>query len=118
MTAKRTPAAGDSASTHEERAHDLTMHVFSISAAMVGVCLTAIGILRLIAAQTKFQTLGDDLLALDALLFGASCFLSFWSFKTRSARMRDRLRPVVDSLFMLALALMVVICGIIAWALV
>ena len=76
-TARRTPAAGDNASSHEERAHDLTMHVFSISAAMVGVCLTAIGILRL-----------------------------------------DRLRLVVDSLFMLALALTVVICGTIAWALV
>lgn len=53
----------------EQREHELTMHVFSVSAAMVGVCLTAIGILRLVAAQTWAQTLGDDLLAMDAIVF-------------------------------------------------
>ncbi len=91
------------------------MHVFSISAAMVGVCLTAIGILRLIATQTKVQTLGDDLLAMDAVLFVTCCFLSFWSFKTRVSTLRQRLRLLVDVLFMTALALMVGICAIIAY---
>ena len=37
----------------EAREHDLTMHVFTVSAGMLGVCLTAIGLLRLIATQSK-----------------------------------------------------------------
>ena len=104
--------------SQEQREHDLTMHVFSISAAMVGVCLTAIGILRLVAAQTKVQTLGDELLAVDAVIFVLCCFLSFWSFKTKQFRYRQRLRIVVDSLFIAALFLMVSVCAIIAYALI
>jgi hypothetical protein len=103
---------------HEQREHDLTLHVFSISAALVGVCLTAIGIHQLVAAQTKVQTLGDDFLAADAVLFVTCCFLSFWSFKTNQARRRQRLRLLVDVLFMVALVVMVGICAIIAYALV
>ncbi len=94
------------------------MHVFSISAAMVGVCLTAIGILRLVAAQTQVQTLGDEFLAANAFLFVFCCFLSFWSFKTSQPRLRRRLRLVVDVLFMVALFVMVCICAIIAYALI
>ena len=94
------------------------MQVFSISAAMVGVCLTAIGILRLVVAQTRVQTLGDDLLAIDAVLFVVCAFVSFWSFKTRHPGIRQKLRLLVDGLFMLALVLMVSICGVIAYAVV
>ena len=47
----------------EHREHDLTMHVFAISAAMVGVCLTAIGILHFVTSQTRVETIGDELLA-------------------------------------------------------
>lgn len=104
--------------SREQREHDITLSVFSISAGMVGVCLTAIGILRLVAAQTKVQTLGDEFLAADAVMFVVCCFLSFWSFKTRQARLRQRLRLVVDVLFMLALVGMVGICSIIAYAIV
>lgn len=104
--------------SQEQREHDLTMHVFSISAAMVGVCLTAIGILRLVAAQTKVQTLGDEFLAADAVLFVVCCFLSFWSFKTKQGRFRQRLRLLVDVLFMVALVVMVGICTVIAYAVV
>jgi Tfp pilus assembly protein PilN len=104
--------------SHEQREHELTLHLFSISAAMVGVCLTAIGILRLVTAQTKVQTLGDDFLAVDAVLFVVCCFLSFWSFKTKQARLRQRLRLLVDVLFMAALVVMTGICAIIAYAIV
>jgi len=100
----------------EAHEHDLTMHVFAVSAGMVGVCLTAIGLLRLISAQTKVQTLGDDLLAVDALIFVTCVFLAFWSFKTKVARTRRRLRLAVDILFLAGLAGMAAICAVIAYA--
>lgn len=75
-------------------------------------------ILRLVAAQIKVQTLGGELLAADAVLLVCCCFRSFWSFKTTQARLRQRLRLLVDVLFMLALVVMVGICAIIAYAIV
>lgn len=92
------------------------MHVFTVSAGMVGVCLTAIGLLRLVAAQTKVQSLGDDLLAVDAMLFVVCAFLAFWSFKTSVPAVRRRLRLLVDTLFLLGLAAMSLICAVIAYA--
>ncbi len=102
----------------ERHGHDLTMHVFSISAGMIGVCLTAIGILRLVTSQTRIETTGDELLAADALLFVLCCFLSFWSFKSGNTKLRRLLRLSVDGLFMLALTLMVLVCMVIAYAIV
>lgn len=106
----------DNSNNLEAREHDLTMHVFTVSAGMVGVCLTAIGLLRLVVAQTKVQTLGDELLAVDAMLFVVCVFLAFWSFKTTSSRTRRRLRTIVDALFLTGLAGMGAICAVIAYA--
>ena len=100
----------------EAREHDLAMHLFTVTACMVGVCLTAIGLLRLIAAQTKAQTPGDDLLAVDAMLFVVCSFLAFWSFKTKDLSIRRRLRLVVDTQFLAGLAGMGAICAVIAYA--
>lgn len=100
----------------ENREHELTMHVFTVSAGMVGVCLTAIGLLRLITSQTQVQTVGDDLLAIDALVFVSCACLAFWSFKTRHPRLRRRLRLTVDSLFLTGLVAMAAICSVIAYA--
>jgi hypothetical protein len=92
------------------------MHVFAISAAMVGVCLTAIGILRLVTSQTRVETIGDDLLAADAVVFMMCCFISFWSVKTKHVRQRHLLRLIIDGLFVLGLAIMVFVCAVIVYA--
>jgi hypothetical protein len=50
---------------------DLCIHIFTVSSAMVGVCLTVIGLIRVVVTLGTADTLADDLLAGDALL-GAS----------------------------------------------
>lgn len=100
----------------DRREHELTLQVFTVSAGMVGVCLAAIGILRVVVSQTQVQTLGDDLLAIDAVAFLASCFLAFWSFKAARTVMRRRLRNWADATFLLGLAGMAGTCSVIAWA--
>lgn len=94
------------------------MHVFAISAGLVGVCLTAIGLLRILTHHTQATTIADELLAADAVMFMVCCTLSFWSFKTQTPRRRRSLRRVIDWLFMIALAFMVVVCALIAYAVV
>ena len=103
-------------SMKEQREYDLTVHVFTISAGLVGVCLTAIGLLRILASHTQVTTMADELLAADALLFMVCCCLSFWSFKTEAPGLRRMLRRVIDTFFMVALAFMAIVCALIAYA--
>ena len=49
---------------------NISSHIFSTSATMVGVCLTAMGLFRLVNELRKVNGIADNLLALDAL---ASC---------------------------------------------
>jgi hypothetical protein len=57
--------------------HDLCVHIFTVSAGMVGVCLTVIGILQLVISSRQADTLADDFLAFDSVLFLLACILSY-----------------------------------------
>jgi hypothetical protein len=63
--------------THLEQ--DICIHIFTVSSAMVGVCLTVIGLIRVVITFGRADTLADDFLAGDALLFLISCLLSYWA---------------------------------------
>jgi len=96
---------------------DICIHIFTVSAAMVGVCLTVIGLLRVIITIRKFDTIADDILAMDAVVFLVSCLLSYWALRTRATRRMHRIESLADSMFILGLLLMVVVCGFITYAL-
>jgi uncharacterized membrane protein len=90
--------------------------IFTVSAAMVGVCLTVIGLLRVVITLRKTDSIADDLLALDAVLFLVSCLSAYWALRTRSTRRMHRLEHFADAVFILALLLMVGVCGFITYA--
>jgi drug/metabolite transporter (DMT)-like permease len=83
---------------------------------MVGVCLTVIGLLRVVIAVRKSDTFADDLLAGDAVLFLAACLLSYWSLRRRSVRRLPRVEKIADALFVAALLVMVSVCVYITYA--
>jgi hypothetical protein len=95
---------------------DLCIHIFTVSSAMVGVCLTVIGILRIIITVQKTDTFADDLVALDAILFLMSSILSYMALRSRSKRRMHGLERTADYIFMVALLFMAVICGFITYA--
>ena len=95
---------------------DISVHILSVSAAMVGVCLTVIGLLRVVITIQKADTVADDLLAVDSLLFLISCLLSYWALRTRTVRRMHKVERVADAVFMLALFLMVVVCAFVTYA--
>ena len=95
---------------------DISVHILSVSAAMVGVCLTVIGLLRVVIAIQKADTVADDLLAIDAILFLISCLLSYWALRTRTVRRMHNVERIADAVFMLALILMVVVCAFVTYA--
>ena len=83
---------------------------------MVGVCLTVIGLLRVVITIRKVDTLADDLLALDAVLFLISCLSSYWALRTRSVQRMYHVERLADLVFIVALVLMVVVCGFVTYA--
>jgi hypothetical protein len=105
-----------SAVPRERIEEDLSVHIFSVSAAMVGVCLTVIGIMRIVIAVKSINTLADDLLAVDALLFLGACLLAYLELRTRSTRRMRLAERGADALFISALVLMAIVCGIVAYA--
>jgi hypothetical protein len=94
---------------------DLTIHVFTVSATLVGVCLTVIGIMRHLGGA-RVSHYGQEVLALDAFLFLICCILSYICLKMRDKPKRKIfLAAVADNLFICALSLMAVICGLIVY---
>jgi small-conductance mechanosensitive channel len=95
---------------------DVCIHVFNVSAAMVGVCTTVIGLIRIVITLGKFDTIADDLLAADAIVFLLACFFSYWALRTRKKQRMHKAERVADMLFLAGLALMVVVCLVFAYA--
>lgn len=100
--------------THLE--HDICIHIFTVSSAMVGVCLTVIGLIRVVITLGRADTLADDLLAGDALLFLISCLLSYWALRSRGLRRMHRLEKIADGIFIIAMIGMVIICAVITYS--
>src|SRR5436190_24037308 len=100
--------------THLEQ--DISIHIFTVSSAMVGVCLTVIGLIRVVITLGKADTVADDLLAADALLFLASGLLSYAALRARSVRRMHRIERAADGIFIVAMVVMTVICGFITYS--
>jgi tellurite resistance protein TehA-like permease len=102
----------------EKQEENIAIHIFSVSAAMVGVCLTVIGILNIIAAFRKIETLSDEVTAVDAVVFLGSCIISYVAIKTKTRKRRLLLEKIADGIFLTGLALMVVVCLFIVYKLI
>jgi hypothetical protein len=75
---------------------DICIHIFTVSAGMVGVCLTVIGLLRVVITLRKVDTFADDLLAGDAILFLVACLASYWALRTRKTSRMYRVERFAD----------------------
>jgi hypothetical protein len=117
MNAIGRPPGETGHASHRTLEADLCIHIFTASAALVGVCLTVIGLIRVVVATTQVGTIADDLLAVDATLFMLSCLLAYWALRARSMRRMHRLERAADAIFLAGLVLMTAVCGVITWVL-
>lgn len=97
--------------------HDISTHIFTASAAMVGVCITVIGILRIVIAIRRTDLIEDDMFAVNAMLYLVTCLLSYWSLRTRSLRRLHRLERIADVMFLVSLTMTTINAGFVTWAL-
>lgn len=97
---------------------DVSIHVFSASAALVGVCLTVIGIIKISSTlNPTYATLVDEMLAVDAFVFAASCLLAYSSLRSADRARSKRLESIADRLFLVAMSTMCLACGLIGFEL-
>lgn len=95
---------------------DISVHICTISAGMVGVCLTTIGLIRVVITMQKIDTFADNLLSLDALIFLFATLTSYWSLRTRNTRRLHRLERMADVAFIAGVSLMAITCVFICYA--
>src|SRR5437868_14933585 len=106
---------GENGNDKTKLEQDICIHIFTVSSAMVGVCLTVIGLIRVVITFGSADTLADDFLAADALLFLISCLLSYWALRSRGLRRMHRLERIADVIFIIAMIGMVIICAVITY---
>jgi nitrate reductase gamma subunit len=94
---------------------ELSEHIFSVSAGMVGVCITVIGLFRLVSRSAHVDSIADNLLAVDALVFLASCFLSYLALRARKEQQVKRFEQIADYVFLAALTMVSVVGVLIAY---
>ena len=100
---------------NDDRLFTHLLTILSVSAAMVGVCLTAIGITGVFKELRGFETICDDLMAADSFLFLATAVLCFVGLRTPLRKRCHAVVLAVDVLFCFALVLMAVVCGVFVW---
>jgi len=88
-----------------------------IAAAMVGVCLTGIGLLHVSIAVHGRSTIADDLLSIDAVLFLLATLTSYFALRVQSHVRLHGLERIADAAFIVAMLLLTVPCFVITYAL-
>lgn len=95
---------------------DICVHIFTSSSTMVGVCLTVVGILRVVVTLRSEDVLGDDLLTINTMIYLAAALTSYWALRTRSVQRNHRLEYVADGLFLVGMVFTVINTAFITWA--
>ena len=94
--------------------NDLSIHILPTAATMVGVCLTAIGLVKLVERQQGPSSV-DEFLAIDSVLFCLSVVLSYGAIRWAGKRRAPRYERIADYLFTIGMVCMVVICVLFAF---
>lgn len=81
----------------------ISAHVLPTSATMVGVCMTVIGIVKVVEGGQR-ETHIDEALAINSLFFLLSAIFSYLSIRT--PKNTARLESLADIMFMIGLGLM------------
>jgi len=88
-----------------------------VAAGMVGVCLTGIGLLHLSMTMGGRQTVADDLLSGDALIFLVATLTSYFALRGQSEVRLYRLERIADASFIVAMLILTAACFIITYTL-
>lgn len=92
----------------------LANHILPASATMVGVCLTAVGLVKILEQRIGPSHV-DEFYSLDSVLFLISAMASYISLRTAKPTTMARSETIADWVFMGALVLLVLITVLFAY---
>ena len=98
----------------EDRIFD---HILTQSSVKIGLCLTLLGLIRVVEGVKSVTSFADELLALNAVGFLLSSILSYFAIKEADAERRQKKGKAGDRVFSASLGLLAVICLVIAFEL-
>jgi hypothetical protein len=107
------PTEDEDSTLRRAFAHERT--VFTVCASMVGVCLTGIGLIRVVERVGALRTVSRVVLALDAVVFLLGALLSFAALRALVAGRRNRFVLLADVTMLLGLVGIVVVCFILVF---
>lgn len=93
---------------------DLCVHVFSVSANMLAVCLAVIGIFRITKHLQGSALLGETVLLFAAFAFVAASLTSYVALRTRRRRRRYNVERIADGMFLCGMLLIATVCVLIS----
>lgn len=88
-----------------------------IASAMVGVCMTGIGLLRVAIVVRGGETIADDLLSADALAFLLATLSSYFALRVQSMTRLHWLERIADAAFIAAMLMLTIACFVITYSL-
>ena len=83
------------------------LQLLSLSGTLAGLAITGVTVFRALGRESMSTTIVDDLLAFSALLFMLCLYVIFFCLRTSRVALASKLEKVADSLFLLALTVMV-----------
>lgn len=95
----------------DDKLHDHLLNIISVSAGMLGVCLTAVGLIGVIKATAEIETLCDEVLAVTSFVYLGAAIISFVALRTPLRKRAIGMTLAVDVLFCVGLILTAVACG-------
>lgn len=93
--------------------HLLTM--LTVSTAMIGVCITTIGLLGILKSLNQTEWFIEEMLSISSLMFLATTLLSFVGMRTRLRHIYPKLFTATDVIFCLGLGFVFVATALLAW---
>lgn len=94
---------------------DISTHIFSGSITMIGVCLTVISLIRVNNTLRQSESLSDNFLFLNIILYLVSGFLSYMSIRSKKKKNKSKFNFLSDISFLFSISLTVIICGYIVF---
>jgi hypothetical protein len=90
--------------------HDLYTYISDHSVRIIGVCLTLLGLFKTVEGLKGISSIGDELLALDAIAFLTAGTLAFRAMRLTPTKKLERAAHVT---FLGAAGLLALICALI-----
>lgn len=89
-------------------------HIFSVSAGMVGVALTGIGLVSILSHIKSIIIYGEELLSINAIVFVVCCVTAYLAMKTNRVTLHHWLCGISEVVFLIGLIMMAAICVFLA----